>query len=44
MKITSAESFVLKVPVGNAIADSMQFVTHLEFAGLTVGAGGTVIQ
>ena len=45
MKITSAESFVLKVPVGNAIADSMQFVTHLEFAGLTIatdaGISGT---
>lgn len=36
MKITGAESFVLRVPVGNAIADSMQFVTHLEFAGLTI--------
>src|SRR5688572_1180617 len=45
MKITAAESFVLKVPVGNAIADSMQFVTHLEFAGLTIatdaGISGT---
>jgi L-alanine-DL-glutamate epimerase-like enolase superfamily enzyme len=37
MKITSAESFVLKVPVGPTIADSMQSVTHLEFAGLVVG-------
>lgn len=36
MKITAAESFVLRVPVGSAIADSMQFVTHLEFAGLTI--------
>ena len=45
MKITGAQSFVLKVPVGNAIADSMQFVTHLEFAGLVVstdaGISGT---
>ena len=36
MKITGAESFLLRVPVGRGIADSMQFVTHLEFAGLTV--------
>jgi L-alanine-DL-glutamate epimerase-like enolase superfamily enzyme len=45
MKITAAESFVLKTPVGPAIADSMQFVTHLEFAGLIVrtdaGLSGT---
>ncbi|MBI2994480.1 MAG: mandelate racemase/muconate lactonizing enzyme family protein [Gammaproteobacteria bacterium] len=36
MKITSAESFVLDVPIGSEIADSMQFVTRLEFAGLTI--------
>lgn len=36
MQVAAAESFVLRVPVGSAIADSMQFVTHLEFAGLTV--------
>lgn len=36
MKITAAESFVLRVPVGSGIADSMQFVTHLEFVGLTI--------
>jgi L-alanine-DL-glutamate epimerase-like enolase superfamily enzyme len=45
VKITSAESFVLRVPVGSAIADSMQHVTHLEFVGLTVstddGVSGT---
>jgi L-alanine-DL-glutamate epimerase-like enolase superfamily enzyme len=45
MKVTGAKSFVLKMPVGSAIADSMQFVTHLEFAGLTVstdsGISGT---
>jgi L-alanine-DL-glutamate epimerase-like enolase superfamily enzyme len=45
MQITAAESFVLKTPVGSAIADSMQFVTHLEFAGLIVktdvGISGT---
>jgi L-alanine-DL-glutamate epimerase-like enolase superfamily enzyme len=45
MKVTSSESFVLKVPIGSAIADSMQSVTHLEFAGLTVstdaGISGT---
>jgi L-alanine-DL-glutamate epimerase-like enolase superfamily enzyme len=36
MKIRSSESFVLDVPIGSTIADSMQSVTHLEFAGLTV--------
>jgi len=36
MKITSAESFVLLVPFGKDIADSMQYVTHLEFAGLVI--------
>lgn len=36
MKITAAESFLLRVPVGREIADSMQSVTELEFAGLTV--------
>jgi L-alanine-DL-glutamate epimerase-like enolase superfamily enzyme len=45
VKVESAESFVLNVPVGPAIADSMQFVTHLEFAGLTIatdeGISGT---
>ncbi len=45
MKITSAESFVLRVPIGKDIADSMQFVTHLEFAGLVMhtdeGLSGT---
>jgi L-alanine-DL-glutamate epimerase-like enolase superfamily enzyme len=49
MKITAAESFLLNVPVGGEIADSMQSVTHLEFAGLIVhtdagidGSGYTV--
>jgi len=45
VKITSVESFVLDVPIGSTIADSMQSVTHLEFAGLTVktnaGIAGT---
>lgn len=45
MKITSAQSFVLKVPIGSTIADSMQSVTHLEFAGLVIatdaGISGT---
>ncbi len=36
MKITATQSFVLQVPIGSTIADSMQTVTHLEFAGLTV--------
>lgn len=36
MKITSAESFVLNVPMGLEVADSMQSVTHLEFAGLII--------
>jgi L-alanine-DL-glutamate epimerase-like enolase superfamily enzyme len=45
MKITAAQSFVLRVPIGSGIADSMQFVTQLEFAGLTIstdtGISGT---
>ena len=45
MKITGAESFLLRVPIGRGIADSMQFVTHLEFAGVHVatdaGISGT---
>lgn len=36
MKITGAESFLLNVPIGKNIADSMQSVSHLEFAGLIV--------
>jgi L-alanine-DL-glutamate epimerase-like enolase superfamily enzyme len=36
MKITAAESFILDVPIGSTIADSMQSVTHLEFVGLTI--------
>jgi L-alanine-DL-glutamate epimerase-like enolase superfamily enzyme len=36
LKITGAESFLLRTPVGRAIADSMQSVTQLEFAGLAV--------
>jgi len=34
MKIVATESFLLKVPVGSTIADSMQSVTHLEFVGV----------
>lgn len=45
MKVTAAESFLLRVPVGRGIADSMQFVTELEFVGVTVttdaGIAGT---
>ncbi len=36
MKITGAGSFLLNVPIGKNIADSMQSVTHLEFVGLTI--------
>lgn len=36
MQITGAESFLLRIPIGHEIADSMQSVTQLEFAGLTV--------
>lgn len=36
MKITRAESLLLAVPIGHVIADSMQSVTHLEFAGLRI--------
>lgn len=45
MKVTGAESFLLRVPVGRTIADSMQSVTQLEFAGVRVatdaGVSGT---
>jgi L-alanine-DL-glutamate epimerase-like enolase superfamily enzyme len=36
MRITSADSFMLRVPVGKEIADSMQSVVNFEFVGLTV--------
>lgn len=36
MKITNVKSFLLNVPIGKLIADSMQKVTHLEFAGCIV--------
>lgn len=36
MKITRAESFLLKVPVRRALGDGMQTVSELEFAGVTV--------
>lgn len=38
MKIKSVESFVLNVPIGSVIVDSMQSVSSLEFAGLTITA------
>ena len=45
MKITGAESFLLKLPTGGAIADSMQVVANLEIVGVTVatdaGISGT---
>jgi L-alanine-DL-glutamate epimerase-like enolase superfamily enzyme len=45
LRITGAESFLLRVPVGRGIADSMQFVTELEFVGVSVttdaGIAGT---
>ncbi len=49
MKITSVDSFILDVPVGREMADSMQSVTQLEFVGVNVetdagvtGSGYTV--
>ena len=36
MLITSADSFVLRVPIGAEIADSMQSVANLEIVGLTI--------
>lgn len=45
MKITRAESFILKVPIGGVIADSMQSVSDIEFVGLRIetdeGLSGT---
>lgn len=34
MRITGAETFLLDIPIGHEIADSMQAVTTLEFVGL----------
>jgi L-alanine-DL-glutamate epimerase-like enolase superfamily enzyme len=36
VKITGAESFILDIPIGREIADSMQSVTRLEFVGLRI--------
>lgn len=45
MKIARAESFLLDIPIGSVIADSMQSVTSLEFVGIKVftdeGISGT---
>jgi len=45
MKITGAESFILDIPIGSEIADSMQSVSKLEFVGLKIhtdeGISGT---
>jgi len=45
MKILKAESFLLAVPIGHEIADSMQSVTQLEFVGVKIftdaGISGT---
>jgi L-alanine-DL-glutamate epimerase-like enolase superfamily enzyme len=45
MKIVGSQSFLLRVPINSAIADSMQSVTSLEFVGLTLatdaGISGT---
>ncbi|HEY0939876.1 MAG TPA: mandelate racemase/muconate lactonizing enzyme family protein [Steroidobacter sp.] len=45
MKITAARSFLLVVPVGREIADSMQSVTTVELVGLVIdtdaGVSGT---
>jgi L-alanine-DL-glutamate epimerase-like enolase superfamily enzyme len=36
MKISSTESFILKMPIGREIADSMQSVSNLEFVGIII--------
>lgn len=45
MKITKANSFILKIPTGGVIADSMQSVSMLEFVGIQIetdaGIAGT---
>jgi L-alanine-DL-glutamate epimerase-like enolase superfamily enzyme len=45
MKITRAESFILKAPIGGVIADSMQSVSDIEFVGIRIdtdeGLSGT---
>lgn len=36
MKVVDAQSFLLRVPIGRTIGDSMQSVTDLEIVGLTL--------
>ena len=36
MKITGTQTFVLRIPTGGEMADSMQSVQHLEIVGLTI--------
>jgi len=43
MRIDRAESFILEVPIGGVIADSMQSVTKLEFVGLTVHTDAGIV-
>lgn len=43
MHISSAESFILEVPIGGVIADSMQSVSKLEFVGLTVQTDAGIV-
>ena len=42
MKISEIESFVLKVPIGARIEDSMQSVIDLEFAGVIISTDGGI--
>jgi L-alanine-DL-glutamate epimerase-like enolase superfamily enzyme len=42
MNVSGAESFLLNVPIGKDIADSMQAVTHLEFVGLRIDTDGGI--
>ncbi len=42
MKIIGVESFLLRVPIGKLIADSMQSVTELEFVGCVITTDGGI--
>ena len=43
MKITGAKSFLLRVPIGSTIADSMRSVNDLEFVGLRVTTNDGIV-
>jgi L-alanine-DL-glutamate epimerase-like enolase superfamily enzyme len=43
MKITSVDSFLLLVPIGSTIADSMRAVNSIEFVGLKIATDDGIL-